>query len=92
QSAIEENADIIGVSILSGSHVELARQTMDQLRKGGAEKHIPVIFGGIIPAGDFKTLEEIGIRKVFTPSNYELIDIMERVMDIVEEKEAALTS
>ncbi len=84
-SAVEENADIIGVSILSGSHVALARQTMEHLGAAGAKDKIPVVFGGIIPESDFATLTDIGIRRIFTPSDYELIDVMERIMTVVEE-------
>lgn len=88
QSAVEENADIIGVSILSGSHVELAEQIMNRLKAAGAEKSIPVVFGGIIPPSDFALLEQKGIRKIFTPSDYELIDIMEKMFALVEENHA----
>lgn len=83
QSAVDENADIIGVSILSGSHLELAAQIMDRLKQAGAER-IPVVFGGIIPRGDFAALEGIGIRRIFTPADYQLMDIMERVIEILE--------
>ena len=89
QSAIEENADIIGVSILSGSHLELARQIMDQLRQAGADNEIPVVFGGIIPPGDFEALKAIGVRAVFTPADFSLMDIMERILDVVQGREAA---
>ncbi len=86
QSAVEENADIIGVSILSGSHMELAEQIMDRLKKSGADGDIPVVFGGIIPQSDFESLQKIGIRKIFTPADYELIEVMEKIMDVVEKK------
>ncbi|MCE9597071.1 MAG: protein meaA [Spirochaetia bacterium] len=86
QSAVEENADVIGVSILSGSHIELAGQINSQLKKMGAEK-IPVVFGGIIPREDFKALEDQGISKVFTPSDYQLMDIMDSILTVVEGKE-----
>ncbi|MCP5468305.1 MAG: protein meaA [Deltaproteobacteria bacterium] len=84
QSAVEESADIIGVSILSGSHLELADQIIAQLKSAGAFEHIPVVFGGIIPKEDEKVLLEKGIQKVFTPADFELIDIMEQIMNIVE--------
>ncbi|MCB1169556.1 MAG: protein meaA [Leptospiraceae bacterium] len=90
QSAVEENADIIGVSVLSGSHMELAEQLMEQLKKAGAAEHIPVVFGGIIPKSDFQGLEAKGIKRIFTPSDFELIEIMERIFDIVEENQKAL--
>lgn len=88
QSAVEENADIIGVSILSGSHMELADQLIERLKASGAADHIPVVFGGIIPQSDFAALKAKGVKAIFTPSDYELMDIMERIMDLVEAKEA----
>ncbi len=86
QSAVEENADVIGVSILSGSHVELAGQLVGKLKEMKADR-IPVVFGGIIPKEDFATLEKEGIRKIFTPSDYRLMDIMDQILNVVEEKE-----
>ncbi|MCB1175257.1 MAG: protein meaA [Leptospiraceae bacterium] len=87
QSAVEENADIIGVSILSGSHLELAEQLMTELTRHEANQDIPVVFGGIIPLNDFAKLKSIGIRQIFTPSDYELVDIMDKIMDTVEGRE-----
>lgn len=87
-SAIEENADVIGVSILSGSHLDLARQMMAQLKEAGAGDEIPVVIGGIIPNSDFETLREIGAKEIFTPSDYSLMDVMERIMNVVEQEHA----
>lgn len=89
QSAVDENADIIGVSILSGSHLELATQIMDRLKQAGAGR-IPVVFGGIIPRADFATLEGIGIRRIFTPADYQLVEIIERIMEILEDQVASV--
>jgi ethylmalonyl-CoA mutase len=83
-SAVEEDADLIGASVLSGSHVELARQIVDGLREAGAADRVSVVFGGIIPPDDFPTLEEIGVKRVFTPSDYQLIDIMEAIAETIE--------
>ncbi len=83
QSAVEEDADLIGASILSGSHVELTRQLVGALRAAGGGD-IPLVIGGIIPRHDIAALEELGVRKVFTPSDYELGDVMERMMDVIE--------
>ncbi|HNL70248.1 MAG TPA: methylmalonyl-CoA mutase family protein, partial [Leptospiraceae bacterium] len=87
QSAVEENADIIGISILSGSHIELAEQIVAKLKEMKAER-IPVVFGGIIPKEDFAVLEKTGIRKLFTPSDYKLMDIMDSILNVVEEESA----
>ncbi|HUH03817.1 MAG TPA: protein meaA [Kofleriaceae bacterium] len=84
-SAVEENADLIGVSILSGSHLELADQIMDELETAGARGQIPVVFGGIIPEADMATLRAKGVAQIFTPADYELIEVMERIMKVIEE-------
>ena len=89
QSAVEEDADVIGASVLSGSHLELAQQIMDRLAEYGAAERIAVVFGGIIPKGDFDKLAAIGVRRVFTPSDYELIDIMESIVGLLESNAAA---
>ncbi|EQA46258.1 methylmalonyl-CoA mutase [Leptospira broomii serovar Hurstbridge str. 5399] len=81
QSAVEENANVIGVSILSGSHVELARQIFEELKHYKAD--IPVVFGGIIPHSDFEALTKIGVKAIFTPKDYDLMDVMERIIDIL---------
>lgn len=84
QSAVEEGADLIGASVLSGSHIDLAKQILDGLREQGADEDIAVVFGGIIPPADARELESLGIKKVFTPADYELMDIMESIVDILE--------
>jgi (2R)-ethylmalonyl-CoA mutase len=88
QSAVEESADLIGASVLSGSHVELAEQIMAGLREHGADDKVSVVFGGIIPPGDFDKLRERGVKKVFTPSDYSLIDIMDSIVGIIEKNAA----
>ena len=86
-SAIEEDADLIGISVLSGSHVELTRDLMEALEKGGGGD-IPVVVGGIIPRGDHETLLSLGAKRVFTPSDYQLVDVMERMLEVVEARYA----
>jgi ethylmalonyl-CoA mutase len=88
QSAVEEDADLIGASVLSGSHLELADEIMRGLREHQADQRIAVVFGGIIPPGDFEKLYAKGVKKVFTPSDYSLIDIMESVVTIIENSRA----
>lgn len=82
QSAVEEGADLIGASVLSGSHMELARQIVEGLEANEASD-VQVVFGGIIPPTDFDKLTDIGVKRVFTPSDYELIDIMEAIVDVI---------
>ena len=74
-TAIAEDADLIGLSILSGAHMTLFRAVLDQLRERGADD-IVVFGGGIIPEGDIPQLEEMGVAHVFTPGT--------RTDDIVE--------
>jgi (2R)-ethylmalonyl-CoA mutase len=89
QSAVEEDADVIGASVLSGSHVELTQQIMDKLAEYGAGSRISVVVGGIIPPDDFDRLFGLGVKRVFTPSDYELIDIMESITEVIEANQEA---
>lgn len=88
QSAVEENANVIGVSILSGSHIELAEQIFAELKHYKAD--IPVVFGGIIPQPDFQRLQQIGVKAIFTPKDYDLMDVMDRIIDIVSKAPIAV--
>jgi (2R)-ethylmalonyl-CoA mutase len=83
-SAIEESADMIGISVLSGAHLALAQQIMDLLASEQATD-IPVIFGGIIPETDHDTLRQKGIRDIFTPHDTDLATLLERLVFILEE-------
>jgi (2R)-ethylmalonyl-CoA mutase len=83
-SAVEEDADVIGASVLSGSHLELAQQIITSLRAHKAADRIKVVFGGIIPPADFATLRQIGVRQIFTPADFGLIEIMEKIVDMIE--------
>ena len=84
QSAVEEGADVIGASVLSGSHIDLAKQILEGLREQDADEDIAVVVGGIIPPADATELEAMGIKRVFTPADYELMDIMESIVEILE--------
>ncbi|HAA56496.1 MAG TPA: protein meaA [Myxococcales bacterium] len=84
RSALEEGADIIGVSLLSGSHLALAKQLIDALQEAGADEHLPVVIGGIIPMDDFGTLLSMGVKDVFTPRDASLSDIFGRILNILE--------
>ena len=76
-------ADVIGLSILSGSHVPLIRHTLDELRNIGLG-HIPVVVGGIIPAEDAGTLRAMGVAAVYTPKDFELNRIMFDIVHLVD--------
>jgi (2R)-ethylmalonyl-CoA mutase len=83
QSAVEEGVDLVGASVLSGSHLELAQQIVDGLEKHDAAA-VHVVVGGIIPAGDVPALTAMGVERVFTPADYDLMDIMEAFVDAIE--------
>jgi (2R)-ethylmalonyl-CoA mutase len=77
--AKDQDAHVVGLSILSGSHLPLVEDTLSQLREAGLG-HIPVIVGGIIPDEDAKKLRAMGVAKVYTPKDFQLNTIM---MDVV---------
>ena len=83
KSSVEEDVHIIGLSILSGSHVELVGEIMKEMKKNKID-NIPVIVGGIIPNDDEKLLKSNGVQAVYTPKNYQLKDIMSDIVGIVE--------
>ena len=77
--AIEDEAHVVGLSILSGSHIPLIEELMDRMRAAGLD-HVPVVVGGIIPDEDAVKLRGFGVARVYTPKDFELNRIM---MDIV---------
>ena len=83
KSSVEEDVHIIGLSILSGSHIQLVSEIMKELKKNNID-NIPVIVGGIIPVEDEKILLRNGVKAVYTPKNYQMSDIMSDIVSIVE--------
>ncbi len=81
-SAIEEGVHLVGLSILSGSHLELVPGIVKGLRAAGA-KDLPVVVGGIIPDADAKRLVEAGVARVYTPKDFELNAIMRDLVGII---------
>ncbi len=75
RAALDEAVHVVGLSILSGSHVPLVREVMERMRAEGLDD-IPVIVGGIIPPEDAKTLKAFGVAAVYTPKDFQLNDIM----------------
>ncbi|CAG0989147.1 ethylmalonyl-CoA mutase [Myxococcaceae bacterium] len=88
QSARDEGVHVIGLSILSGSHGVLVKDVLDQLRKEGLAE-VPVVVGGIIPEEDAEELRRAGVRRVYTPKDFDLGRIMDEVVDVVAESAAA---
>jgi methylmalonyl-CoA mutase C-terminal domain/subunit len=66
ETAIQEDADAVGISVLSGAHMTLVPRIMDGLRENGAED-VVVVVGGTIPRDDIVALKERGVAEVFTP-------------------------
>ena len=83
-AAVEEDVHVIGLSILSGSHMEAVPTVLKGLQEAGVGD-VPVVVGGIIPDGDARRLREQGVARVFTPKDFELTDIMRAVVDVVRE-------
>jgi ethylmalonyl-CoA mutase len=81
-TALQEDVDVIGISILSGSHIYLLQETMSLLKEKGLEK-LPVIVGGIIPPKDEEKLLAMGVKKVFTPKDYEMNEIVSEILDLI---------
>jgi (2R)-ethylmalonyl-CoA mutase len=80
-SAIEEGVHLIGLSILSGSHLALVPQIVDKLRAAGLS--VPVVVGGIIPESDARQLEQRGVARVYTPKDFALNNIMSDLVELV---------
>ena len=83
QAALVEEPHVIGLSILSGSHVPLIEQLMGHLEAAGLG-HLPVVVGGIIPEADEKRLLSMGVARVYTPKDFELNRIMFDIVALVE--------
>lgn len=81
-SALEEGVHLVGLSILSGSHLALVPEVLEGLR--AAELPIPVVVGGIIPEGDAEQLRQAGVARVYTPKDFELDRIMEDLTALLE--------
>ena len=81
--AQEEAAHVVGLSILSGSHLPLIEEVMERMRAAGLA-HIPVVVGGIIPDDDAGQLAAMGVARVYTPKDFELNRIMSDIVTLVE--------
>ena len=82
-TCVDEGIHIIGLSILSGSHIFLVKQTISLMKKIKIN-NIPIIVGGIIPPSDEKKLIKMGVKQVFTPKNFQIEDIMSNIVDIID--------
>ena len=81
-AAVEEDVHVVGLSILSGSHMQAVPAVLEGLRAAGAAE-VPVVVGGIIPESDAAQLTAQGVAAVFTPKDFDLTEVMGRVVDVV---------
>jgi ethylmalonyl-CoA mutase len=86
-AAKEKGAHAVGLSILSGSHLDLVRDVVRLMREAGLEK-IPVVVGGIIPPADALALKQMGVAAVYTPKDFKITGIMGDVVKLVEKANA----
>ena len=84
-SAIDEDVDVVGLSILSGSHAELVPEVLARLEEAGVE--VPVVVGGIIPPADERKLLEAGVARVYTPKDFEVSRIMGEIVELIAARE-----
>ncbi|MBA2639745.1 MAG: protein meaA [Nocardioidaceae bacterium] len=83
-AAVAEDVHCVGLSILSGSHLGLVPAVLDGLREAGAGD-VPVVVGGIIPPSDARRLEALGVAAVFTPRDFALTAVVDRVVGVIRE-------
>jgi (2R)-ethylmalonyl-CoA mutase len=79
-AAVEEDVHCVGLSILSGSHLELVPDVVNGLREAGLSD-VPVVVGGIIPEADARELLAGGVAAVFTPKDYDATAIMGQILE-----------
>ncbi|GII20800.1 protein meaA [Planosporangium mesophilum] len=83
-AAVAEDVDLVGLSVLSGSHLDAVPAVLEGLRQAG-RPDLPVVVGGIIPSDDAETLRKAGVARVFTPKDFALNDIMGELVTVVRE-------
>src|SRR3712207_7791788 len=83
-AAVEEDVHVVGLSVLSGSHLQVVPAVLQGLRDAGLDD-VPVVVGGIVPDSDGRRLREQGVARVFTPKDFGLTDIMGQIVDVVRE-------
>jgi (2R)-ethylmalonyl-CoA mutase len=84
ESALQEDVDVVGLSILSGSHLALIPEVVGLLRDEGVD--VPVVVGGIIPVADAKRLREEGVAGVYTPKDFDINRIMGEIVELVGQR------
>ena len=90
-TACDESVDLVGLSILSGSHLTLVPQILDGLRAGGGGD-IPLVLGGIIPDEDADTLRQCGVARIYTPKNYDMLAIIDDMVEVAADASETTTT
>ncbi|WP_334145737.1 protein meaA [Hyphomicrobium sp.] len=88
RAAVDESVHVVGLSILSGSHLPLVGEVMERMQKEGLGD-IPVVVGGIIPPEDAAKLKSAGVAAVYTPKDFQLNDIMADIVRLIEVQDKA---
>jgi (2R)-ethylmalonyl-CoA mutase len=83
-AAVEEDVHVVGLSVLSGSHLQVVPAVLKGLQDAGLDD-VPVVVGGIVPDSDARRLRELGVARVFTPKDFGLTQIMGEVVDVIRE-------
>jgi ethylmalonyl-CoA mutase len=81
-AAVEEDVHVVGLSVLSGSHLQVVPAVLEGLKAAGLDD-VPVVVGGIIPDSDARRLRALGVAQVFTPKDFGLTEIMGSVVDVI---------
>ena len=81
-AAVAEDVHCVGLSILSGSHMELVPEVLNLMKEAGIDD-VPVIVGGIIPVSDAEQLRQLGVAEVFTPKDFSLTEVMDHIVTAI---------
>jgi (2R)-ethylmalonyl-CoA mutase len=87
-AALDEDVDVVGLSILSGSHLEVVPEVLDRLRAAGVDA--PVVVGGIVPPEDAEVLRGKGVTAVYTPKDFQLVRIVGDLLTLAERRREAV--
>ena len=90
-SARDEDVHVVGLSILSGSHLRLVPEVLDGLREARLDD-VPVVVGGIIPEPDAERLRAAGAARVYTPKDFDLPRILSDIVDVATDATASLVN
>jgi (2R)-ethylmalonyl-CoA mutase len=86
-AAVQEDVDVVGLSVLSGSHLSVVPEVLEGLRSAGLDD-VPVVVGGIIPVADAATLRAAGVARVFTPKDFAITDVLGEIVEAIEQARA----